>query len=82
MNDENKFDWTTDDCAKKLKQQAEESKEYRQKLYSKVDLKNKKNILDVGCGTGEITTDIAHQTSGQVTGVDIDVEKSFEICKF
>jgi ubiquinone/menaquinone biosynthesis C-methylase UbiE len=67
--------WKLDDWSRKLKQQASESKEYRDKLYKKVDLKNKKNILDVGCGTGVITEDIASLTNGCVTGIDIDDEK-------
>jgi ubiquinone/menaquinone biosynthesis C-methylase UbiE len=69
------FDWTTSDWIKKLKQQAEDSSEYRHKLYKKVNLKNKKKILDVGCGTGAVTLDIAGLTNGEVTGIDIDSEK-------
>lgn len=65
-------DWTIEDWAKKLKQQADESNEYRHKLYEKVDLKNKRRILDVGCGTGAVTMDIALLTKGDVVGVDID----------
>jgi ubiquinone/menaquinone biosynthesis C-methylase UbiE len=70
-----KLDWTTKDWAKKLKQQAKDSEKYRHKLYEKVDLKNKKHILDVGCGTGVITKDIALETTGKVVGVDIDPKK-------
>ncbi len=61
-----------------MKQQAEDSREYRQVLYEKVDLKNKKEILDVGCGTGAVTLDIAHLTNGNVVGIDIDSEKMKE----
>jgi len=68
-------DWSTGDWIRKLRQQAEDSRKYRHKLYEKVDLKNKKKILDVGCGTGAITLDIAEYTSGHVTGIDIDPEK-------
>jgi len=64
--------WGQSDWSKKLSQQAEDSREYRHKLYNKVNLKNKKFILDVGCGTGVITRDIAQFTSGDVVGVDID----------
>lgn len=70
--------WNIEDWIRKLKQQAEDSMEYRHVLYDKVDLKNKKNILDVGCGTGAVTLDIAQSTSGQVTGIDIDSEKLAE----
>jgi SAM-dependent methyltransferase len=63
---------------RKLKQQAEDSREYRHKLYDKVGLKNAGKILDVGCGTGVITLDIAENTNGSVIGVDIDEEKMKE----
>lgn len=68
-------DWTHEDWKRKLQQQSEDSMEYRHKLYEKVDLKNKRNILDVGCGTGAITMDIAQCTGGEVIGIDIDKEK-------
>ncbi len=67
--------WGPKDWSKKLKQQAEDSREYRHKLYAKVDLKNKQQILDIGCGTGAITLDIALSTNGQVVGIDIDEVK-------
>jgi SAM-dependent methyltransferase len=69
------YKYTTDYWKRRLKQQAETSKEYRHKLYEKIDLKNKTRILDVGCGTGAITSDIAEITEGIVIGIDIDSEK-------
>jgi ubiquinone/menaquinone biosynthesis C-methylase UbiE len=75
MSDEKQDDWTCEDWIKKLKYQAEDSREYRNKLYEKVNLKNKKKILDVGCGTGAVTLDIALLTDGEVVGIDIDSEK-------
>lgn len=75
MSKNEKYDWTTDDWIKKLKQQAEDSKEYRHHLYEKVNLKNKQKILDVGCGTGAVTLDIALLTKGEVIGIDIDSDK-------
>jgi len=70
-----KNNYTTEDWIKWLKQQAEKSREYRHKLYEKVDLANKENILDVGCGTGALTLDLAQISQGNVVGVDIDPEK-------
>ncbi len=40
-----------------------------------MELKTKKNILDIGCGTGAIITDIASLTDGRITGIDIDKRK-------
>jgi len=74
-NEEVDPDWTIVDWVKKLKQQAEDSKGYRHKLYERVDLRNKEHILDVGCGTGAVTMDIAQYTKGDVIGIDIDREK-------
>jgi ubiquinone/menaquinone biosynthesis C-methylase UbiE len=73
--------WNIEDWIKKLQQQAEDGREYRHVLYDKVDLKNKENILDVGCGTGAVTLDIAQCTKGNVTGIDIDTEKLEEARK-
>jgi ubiquinone/menaquinone biosynthesis C-methylase UbiE len=72
---DNEHEYTNQDWKRRLKQQAETSKEYRHKLYEKAELKNKMKILDVGCGTGAITFDIAQITEGEVIGVDIDSEK-------
>jgi len=68
-------EWTTEEWKRKLDQQAEESREYRHKLYDMVDLRHAGKILDVGCGTGGITRDIAISTDGEVIGIDIDLEK-------
>ena len=45
-----------------------------------MDIKTKKNILDVGCGTGVVTADIASLTAGHITGIDID-DKKLDIAK-
>lgn len=67
--------WTIKDWVRRLKEQAEETKEYRHRLYEKVEVKTKRDILDAGCGTGVITADIASLTTGDVIGIDIDSEK-------
>jgi len=66
---------TPDEWARILKKQAEYTKEYRYALYKKVDMQTRKNILDVGCGTGAVTEDIAALTEGRITGIDIDDRK-------
>ncbi len=75
MADEDDAEWTTADWVRKLKQQARDSREYRYRLYERVDLKGAGEVLDVGCGTGAITSDIVEFSSGQVVGVDNDPEK-------
>ena len=67
--------FTTEEWVRLLKEQADITREYRHSLYEKVDIKNKKRILDVGCGTGTITADIASLTDGCITGIDIDGKK-------
>jgi ubiquinone/menaquinone biosynthesis C-methylase UbiE len=66
---------TVSDWRRKLASQESESRAYRRKIYDMIELSSKKNILDVGCGTGAVTRDIAIQTNGKVTGLDIDPEK-------
>ncbi|MBU7017707.1 MAG: methyltransferase domain-containing protein [Theionarchaea archaeon] len=66
---------TPERWAEILKKQAEFTKKYRYNLYEKVSIQNKKNILDVGCGTGAVTEDIISLSEGYVTGIDIDIKK-------
>jgi len=58
------------DFIKKLELQALETAEERIPLYSEVGLKDAKLVLDVGCGSGIVTRDIARFTKGKVIGVD------------
>lgn len=44
----------------------------RSRLYRQAGLWRAEAILDVGCGTGAITEEIARATRGRVVGVDID----------
>lgn len=55
---------------KKLELQALETAEERLPLYLEVDLKDAILILDVGCGSGMVTHDIAHLTKGKVVAID------------
>ena len=68
------------DFIKKLELQALETAEERLPLYLEINLKDAKKILDVGCGPGTVTKDIARFTKGKVVGMDssqdmIDVAK-------
>jgi len=65
---------------KKLHLQAIETAEERIPLYLKVGVKDADAVLDVGCGSGIVTRDIAHLTAGMVVGIDeskdmVDVAK-------
>jgi len=75
------IEFSVDEWVRKLRQQAEDSREYRHALYQKVGLSGKKMILDVGCGTGAVTHDISELTAGQITGIDIDDGKLDEAKK-
>ncbi|MDH7516761.1 MAG: methyltransferase domain-containing protein [Candidatus Thermoplasmatota archaeon] len=59
-----------EDFIKKLELQALETAEERLPLYMEVGLKEAKIILDVGCGSGIVTRDIARLTKGKVIAVD------------
>lgn len=59
-----------DDFIKKLELQALETAEERIPLYLEAGLKDADLTLDVGCGPGMVTRDIAHLTKGRVIGVD------------
>lgn len=58
------------DFIKKLELQALETAEERLPLYLEIDLKDASLILDIGCGSGMVTRDIAHLTKGKVIAID------------
>lgn len=66
---------TPEEWARILKEQADLTEEFRHTLYEKVEIKTRKKILDIGCGTGAVTADIASLTEGHITGIDVDGEK-------
>jgi SAM-dependent methyltransferase len=50
-------------------------------LYQQVDLAERGTVLEVGCGTGVITGELARITSGRVVGLDIDPAKLAFACR-
>ena len=58
------------DFIRKLELQALETAEERLPLYLKVGIKDAHLILDVGCGSGFVTRDIANLTKGTVIAID------------
>ena len=59
---------------RKLELQAIETAEERMPLYLKVGLKDAERIIDVGCGSGVVTRDIAQMTQGVVFGIDESID--------
>ncbi len=55
---------------KKLESQSLETAEERHPIYIKAGLKDANIVLDVGCGSGAVTKDVAAHTNGIVIAVD------------
>jgi SAM-dependent methyltransferase len=74
MKNENRFHKRKEseitDFIKKLELQALETAEERLPLYLNVGLKDAHFILDVGCGSGFVTRDIARLTKGLVVAIE------------
>ena len=68
------------DFIKKLELQAIETAEERMPLYLEVGIKDADLILDVGCGSGMVTRDIAHLTKGKVIAID-DSDDMLKVAK-
>lgn len=60
--------------------QAGWTKELRDYLYNQVGINEKSRVLEVGCGTGVITSELKQFTQLQVSGIDIQFER-IEIAK-
>lgn len=55
--------------------QAGWTKELRDYLYNQVGINEKSRVLEVGCGTGVITSELKQFTQLQVSGIDIQLER-------
>jgi SAM-dependent methyltransferase len=54
--------------------QAEWTQATRSQLYRRANMLRAERVLDVGCGAGVITAELARRTRGTVTGLDLDPE--------
>ena len=63
---------TVEEWHEQFLRQARWTREMRYHLYRLAGLHSARAVLDVGCGTGAITEELAQRTSGQVIGLDLD----------
>jgi SAM-dependent methyltransferase len=56
-------------------QQAAWTRDLRNYLYQRAGLVDARRVLEVGCGTGVLLTEIRQRAGAQVFGVDIDIER-------
>lgn len=63
---------TASEWAEHFRRQARWTQGARNYLYRRADLLRARRVLDVGCGTGVITEEIAARTRGRVVGLDIN----------
>jgi SAM-dependent methyltransferase len=65
-------DLTIEEWHAQFTRQARWTRAVRNQLYRRVNLLRAERVLDVGCGTGVITEEMATRCKGQVIGVDVD----------
>jgi len=54
------------------KKQAEKNIKIAERLFGQIDLSNVKEVLEVGCGIGVLTSYLANKYEWKVTGIDLD----------
>ncbi len=78
MKKKNSYTWNAEDYAKHSSAQQDWARE----LIAKLRLNGDESVLDIGCGDGKITAEIAHQLSdGKVLGVDSSKDMIELACK-
>ena len=63
---------TLADWHAQFQRQARWTQATRSQLYRRANLLRAGRVLDVGCGTGVLTEELARRTRGEATGLDID----------
>jgi len=74
---------TVEEWHAQFTRQARWTRAVRNQLYRRVNLLRAERVLDVGCGTGAITAEMAARCKGQVIGVDVDpamIEFALRLC--
>lgn len=59
---------------RRYSEQANWTAELRQHLYELAALKRAARVLEVGCGTGVVTSELARLTMGKAYGLDVDLQ--------
>jgi SAM-dependent methyltransferase len=63
------FTWASQ-WRREIERQERWTRELRSQLYRRVDLSDKGRVLDVGCGGGTISAELASRCPGRVAGID------------
>ena len=66
------MEWSLEQWDRQFARQAEWTRATRSHLYRRANLLRAERVLDIGCGTGVVTEEIAARTRGRVVGLDID----------
>ncbi len=71
MNESTSYSWDANDYAK----QSANQQKWARELISKLNLQGDEHILDIGCGDGKVTAEIAsHLPDGSVLGIDYSLD--------
>ena len=54
---------------------------YTRKAFENIPNIDKPRILDIGCGTGMVTLELAKLSSGEITGIDINQDALNKLMK-
>ena len=65
---------TVEEWEAQFVRQAAWTRAMRSQLYRRVNLLRAERVLDVGCGSGVVTEELAARTRGQVIAVDVDAD--------
>ncbi|MEJ2544020.1 MAG: methyltransferase domain-containing protein, partial [Calditrichaceae bacterium] len=67
MNESTSYSWD----AKDYEQQSANQQKWARELIEKLNLQGNEHILDIGCGDGKVTAEIAAKIAdGKITGID------------